>query len=496
MSSTLGLLAATLVLAAPSELPLKDVIRDQFEAAGRSMPPFDPMLSQAAQQVAERAIVKGVEEAASLLRVTAAISKNGGWDPSPTAIVIRGKADQLAKTLKTNAMADEPVSLVGLAVVEREGHSAAAVLLARRKMDLDPFPRTLAKASSTARSLCGVLREPLTSGELFITRPAGEVDRVELQATTAGKRCANVTFATVGRHTVEVLGTGPRGPEVAALFFVDVGAIGLDDELVSAEPPSDLDARAQLLVRINALRLRMGLNPVKPDPALEAVAQTWATRLARENFFSHVAPDGSDLMGRLHAAKYPYAGAGENLGLSSGPLSAHFGIEHSPGHRRNLLEKTHQVLGIGLAKRADGMTVLVEVLAQPAAAAPTFTDPVGAAYKAIADERARRHLPTLVKSPVLEALAQQHARDAFDAGVPKAQLPGHRRLHDQVFAQVELAKTVSVDIVISESPTLIVDSKNLGARQNSMVGVGLVQGDSAQYGKARYWIVVVYAGGT
>ncbi len=495
MISTLGLLAAALIVATPADAALKDVIRDQFEAAGRATPPFDPQLSRAAQQVAKRALVKGVEEASSLLRVTAAISKNGGWDPSPVAIVIRGDPTKLVQMLNAHALAEEPVSLVGLAAVERDGESAATVLLARRKMDLDAFPRSFAKGSNVDRRLCGALREPLTSGEIFITRPGGEVERQDFRPIN-GKRCAQLRFSTNGRHTVEVLGSGPRGPEVAALFFVDVGAIGSDDELVAAEPANDLDARAQVLVRINALRLRMGLGAVKPDAALDAIAQNWATRLAHENFFSHVDPNGADLVDRLHAANYPIAAAGENLGLSSGPLSAHFGIEHSPGHRRNLLEKTHQVLGIGLATRADGMTVLVEVLAQPVAATPILADPVGAAYAAIAQERARRHLRPLAKNAVLEALAQQHARASFDLGALKVQLPGQDRLHEQAFAQVEGAKSVAVDLYISERPSIVVESKNLGDRQNSMLGVGLVQGDSAQYGKAMYWIVVVYAGGT
>jgi uncharacterized protein YkwD len=495
----IGSALLVLLSAAPSsDERLFAIVRDQFERAGRSTPAADPSLTRAAKQIAERALSSGVDDAASALRVTAAVSRTGGWDASPVAIVIRGEPDELPATLAHNALAEEPVSLIGLAQVERDGRGAAAVLLARRKVDLEAFPRSLPAASGAEHRLCGVLRDPLTSAEVYVTRPAGDVDRLALTASK-GRLCASVTFPTLGRHTVEVMAKGPRGPEVAALFFVEVGTAGqVDDVMATAEPTSDREARAQVLVRINSLRLRMGLTAVIPDPALDAIAQAWAQRLATENFFAHVGPDGSDPKSRLTQAKYRFVSAGENLGLSSGPLAAHFGIEHSPGHRKNLLEKDHRALGVGLARRADGMTVLVEVLALPSAAAQAepVADPVAAAYGAIAAERARRHLPKLSPSPLLEALAQQHARDAFDAQLPKAQLPGRARLHDQVFENVETVKTVSVDLFVADAPTQIVESKNLGSPQNSMMGVGLVLGDSAQYGKARYWIVVIYAGRT
>ncbi len=486
-----------LLTAAPTpEARLTDVVREQFERAGRTTPPADPALNRAARAIAERALASGVDDAASALRVTAAISRNGGWDPSPVAIVLRGEPDELPTTLARNALAEEPVSLLGVAQVERDGRGAAAILLARRKLDLDGFPRSLPAANGTEHRLCAGLRDPLTQAELFVTRPAGDVDRLAL-TPSKGRLCAQVTFPTLGRHTVEVLARGPRGPEVAALFFVEVGPTNqLDEVMATAEPTSEREARAQVLVRINALRLRMGLTAVQQDPALDAIAQAWAQRLASENFFAHVAPDGSDLKDRLNKAGYHFVGAGENLGLSSGPLAAHFGIEHSPGHRKNLLEKDHRMLGVGVARRADGMTVLVEVLALPSAQAQAepVADPVAAAYAAIAAERTRRHLPRLSPSPLLEALAQQHARDAFDAQVPRAQLPGKPRLHDRVFENVDTVKTVSVDLFVADAPTQIVESKNLGNQTNSMVGVGLVLGDSEQYGKARYWIVVIYAG--
>jgi uncharacterized protein YkwD len=489
------LLVVSLLCTAPSKQAVLGAVQEDFERAGRAAPLEDEGLSRAAAIVARRALGAGVEEAASLVRVTAAVSANGGWDPNPTTVVIRGDAGEVLATLAKNALAEEPASLIGVAIEQDEARAAIAVLIARRRMELEPFARSFQRPTASPQRLCGRLRAPLTSAELFVTRPGGDVEHLEL----AGRErlCASLSFASQGRHTVEVLAKGPRGPEVAALFFVDVGAVSqASEDGAGVEPATDADARAQLLVRINALRLRMGLQALKPDAALDQVAQDWAARLARENFFSHVAPDGSDLKKRLQDGGYAFAAAGENLGLSSGPLAAHFGIEHSPGHRNNLLEKAHQRLGIGLARRADGLTVLVEVLARAGERADPVdsADPVRAAYDALSTERARRGLPRLVRSPVLEALAQQHARDALDAQIPRAALPGRKRLHDLVFESVEAAKTVSVDVFVAQSPRLIVESKNLLGPQGTMVGVGVARGDSAKYGNGRYWIVVIYAG--
>lgn len=495
--TALPCILALFVAGTPSSGQVLQLVRSDFEHAGRTAPAEDPSLSRAARQIAQRALSAGVEDAASLLRVTAAVSSHGGWDPSPTAVVIRGSPADVLKTLGKNELAEEPASLVGVALEQDDTRAAIAVLIARRYIDLAPFPRSLPRPATTSTRLCGTLRAPLTRAELFVTRPGGDVEHVDM-TRDRDRLCADATFPTRGRHTVELLAHGPRGPQVAALFFVDVaGASTSEQDGVEPEPPTDVDARAQLLVRINALRLRMGLAPVQADPTLDEVASAWAQRLATENFFTHVAPDGSDLKQRLQTAGYAYVSAGENLGLSSGPLAAHFGIEHSPGHRRNLLEKDHQRLGIGLARRADGLSVLVEVLARPLDPNDTTEhNPLGSAYDAINAERAKRRLPKLSPQAVLEALAQQHARLALEHNLPKAQLPGQRRLHDQVFDALDDAKTVAIDVFIADHPNSVVESKNLVNTRSTMVGVGVVRGSSPQYGKDKYWIVVIYAGPT
>ena len=154
-----------------------------------------------------------------------------------------------------------------------------------------------------------------------------------------------------GRYTVELVGRGARGPEVVALFVVDVGGGAPPREEpreALVEPTTVEEARTAVLARINALRLAHKLPQLYPDPGLTRVAQAYSERMAREGFFAHVAPDGSDLRGRLSAAGIRYRTSGENLGLASGPLAAHQGIELSPGHRGNLLGAQFTLAGLGV----------------------------------------------------------------------------------------------------------------------------------------------------
>ena len=210
--------------------------------------------------------------------------------------------------------------------------------------------------------------------------------------------------------------------------------------------------------------------------------------MANEGFFAHVAPDGSDVRARLKAAAYPYRAAGENLGQASGPLAAHFGLEHSPGHRKNLLDPGYTVAGIGVFKNPQGQTVLVEVMATPI---ETEGDPFDLAYGALEKARKAKGLPALSRIGALEQLATQHARAALEADTPKAELNGNK-LHDRLFAARDDLASAAVDVYVTESPTMITESRNLEDPHATLVGIGIAHGDSPTYGKSKYWVVVVY----
>ncbi len=488
-------LAAALALAlTPPEMEQRAAqhLAREFERVGRSAPGLDDSLSKAARALAEEALETSAKDAANALSVSQAVSDAGGYDPGPRALVIRGSPpDQaLSSFLARTDDRDEPASRMGVGASIRGDRGALVALLVTRKASLKPFPRAVKPGSSP--QLCGELVASFRAADVFVTRPGGNVDKIPLALSDA-RFCAKIELPTAGRYSIEVVGTGAQGPEVAALFFVDAGvARPRGGRAGFAEPASIAEARSAILVRINALRKMHALAPLQLEDALDSIAQAYSERMASQNFFAHVAPDGSDLRRRLQSGGYSYRSAGENLGLAAGPLAAHFNIEQSPGHLRNLIDSRYTRLGVGIAhQKMDGraQAVLTEILVEPN---PGAADPVQAAYRSLWERRAEHHLPALRRSEALERIALEHARRALELDQPKAQLPGVP-LHERVFAAMNDIGTTAVDFFIVESPASLADSKNLADRRNDRVGIGAIQGDSKTYGKGKYWVVVIYA---
>jgi uncharacterized protein YkwD len=466
-----------------------------YERAGRRTPIRDEALSTAARALARATLGSSARAVAELVPLTEAISSAGGWDPSPRAFVVKtSPADEiLLRVRERTDFATEAASHLGIGAAVEANASAVVILLAERRATLDRGPVSSPRGSSRApMSLCGALEPPLVDPQVLITVPGGSVERAGLSNVDGGRFCARILLPSEGRYTVELLGRGPRGPEVAALFFLDVGAETRAEGSVAPEPGDVAAARAEILERVNALRKAVGSPPVRIDPGLSAVAQAYSERMAREGFFSHVAPDGSTLFKRLRGAGYVYRGAGENLGRADGPLAAHFGVEHSPGHRLNVVDPRWSLLGIGIAEATvDGRrdVFLAEIFVEPVKAS---RDPLAEAYAAVAKRRAELNLPALRRSAALELLAIEHARRALARDEPKVEVVDPE-LHDRVFTALAEAGSAAVDFFIGDSPVPPTDTRALADARNAYVGIGAVKGDSAKFGRGHYWVVVIYA---
>lgn len=463
---------------------------DRFELTGRRTPERDSALDEAARAIAQAALVSTADEAADIYTLTSAVSAAGGYDPLPRAMIVKGNVtgDALAAFLGRDDFSAEPTTHVGLAAAVSGKSLAICALLTYRRGQVLPFVRQVVPGPQ-GQLLCVTLDPSLGKPEAFFTRPSGAVERTPMPQA-GDRRCVPVAFASAGRHTVEILARGAQGPVVVALFFVDAGAGPMAAPLLARkghrDPPG---TAADVLARINALRSSFALPALTTQPLLVKVANDYAARMAKDGFFAHVDPDGHDVRYRLEQAGYTYRHAAENLGQADTPLQAHFGIEHSPGHRMALLNEEAREIGIGIATDARGQTVLVEVLATPAAAAGPF--PLRSAYAAIEAMRQKHQLKPLIREPTLESLALAHAQAALSLDQPKGKLPG-TRLHERAFEAVTDARSAAVDVYVAENPEEISQSKNVLNAAYDRVGVGLLKGDSQTYGKNRYWVVVLF----
>jgi uncharacterized protein YkwD len=141
-------------------------------------------------------------------------------------------------------------------------------------------------------------------------------------------------------------------------------------ELHHASPATAPAATTSLELRafelINQERAKKGLRPLVWDAALTRMARTYSEKMARENFFSHKAPDGQDLRARSRASGIVgYKRLGENLGYNKGFADsvscAVAGWMRSEGHRDHILDGEFTRSGLGVARSADGRVYFTQV---------------------------------------------------------------------------------------------------------------------------------------
>ncbi|MET0401717.1 MAG: CAP domain-containing protein, partial [Cystobacter sp.] len=225
----LTLLLGALVAATPPPPPAEPEARvahyvlQEFERVGRRAPQVDPALTQAARSLARRALEDSLAGAVEGSTLTQAVSDAGGADPTPRFYLVRaGERDHaLQKILERKDLNQERATHMGVGVESQGPLTALVVLLAERKATLQRFPRVLDTAG-TSRVLCGEFAGELRGAQVYVTLPDGRVERPSLTREVDASFCTRLLFTRPGEYTVEFVGRGERGPEVVALFLVDV----------------------------------------------------------------------------------------------------------------------------------------------------------------------------------------------------------------------------------------------------------------------------------
>ena len=151
------------------------------------------------------------------------------------------------------------------------------------------------------------------------------------------------------------------------------GAVLLPTAATSASAaPADID---RILVDTNAARAEAGLAPLVLNPAVSAVAQKWAEKLATLGTLQH----NPDYSTQIPAGWYM---AAENVAANLRPDTVVNAWMNSDGHRRNILA-AYTDIGIGYFADSEGQRWFVQNFAAYPAPTPTITGPepqaVGAA---------------------------------------------------------------------------------------------------------------------
>lgn len=100
---------------------------------------------------------------------------------------------------------------------------------------------------------------------------------------------------------------------------------------------------------INATREKYDVAPLEHDSELSEAAGGHSRDMSDNDYFSHVAPDGSNLKYRIESMDISYRLAAENIAMGhTSPIFSHHSLMNSEEHRVNTLNETYTHMGIGV----------------------------------------------------------------------------------------------------------------------------------------------------
>lgn len=290
------------------------------------------------------------------------VLRAGGVDPVviPWAEAFSGTLDlETRRSRLAKRFGARPPTHCGVGMASAAGRNVVVVIGVRRHVSIDPFPAQVARGERVR--LQGRLVTGYHSPSVLVTTPHGDV--VEQQTLRrSGSFGSRLGFLLPGRYTVEVMATGPQGPEIVALFPVYVDAEpsmeGVETLQSAARVENLPETPSSLLLRLlNEERHRAGLDPLERDLSLSRLATDHCRDMVRQSYFGHLSPSGRDLTSRLRQAGMATHRAAENLARSSTAQRAHAQLMESPSHRANILDPDLTHVGIGVAEREGELLV-------------------------------------------------------------------------------------------------------------------------------------------
>lgn len=185
-------------------------------------------------------------------------------------------------------------------------------------------------------------------------------------------------------------------------------------------------SRGDLFAAANASRSANGLGAFSLNGQLNNSAQAKAQHMADNNYWAHVAPDGTQPWYFFEAAGYNYSRAGENLAYGfSTSYATNDGWMNSSSHRANILGDYAEV-GFGIVNshsfQGGENTIVVahygtQVAYTPPPPAPTPTPtPSPAATTAAPSSQSNQSLPTAATPPA--PVNERREEDVDQSPVP------------------------------------------------------------------------------
>jgi hypothetical protein len=176
---------------------------------------------------------------------------------------------------------------------------------------------------------------------------------------------------------------------------------------------SSIDA-AGVIAATNAARAEGSLPPLTHNALLSQAAAAKAAHMFQNNYWAHVAPDGTTPWNFIKKAGYSYTVAGENLARDFGDNSSMMAAwMNSPTHRENIMHETYSEIGVAVVNGTlQGMetTLVVQMFGKPSRALAQVPQEAAVSTRAVLAPSATPAptlMPTATPTPVPALAAVQ-----------------------------------------------------------------------------------------
>lgn len=169
-----------------------------------------------------------------------------------------------------------------------------------------------------------------------------------------------------------------------------------------------------LIELTNQKRENLGIQSLKENPKLNEAAYLKAKDILEKDYFSHQSPQGVSPWFWFKKAGYNYQSAGENLAigfLDSGEVIRAW--LDSPSHKRNLLEKNYEEMGIAVMRgefEGNDTTVVVQLFGTPKTVVQAKEEPTKEEPKEITQPK--EEVISSTPTPIGEVLAEKKEEEA------------------------------------------------------------------------------------
>jgi uncharacterized protein YkwD len=375
-----------------------------------------------------------------------------------------------------------PAARWGMATYRvRKGVTKVALVLQSAGVEVQPFPRSLAKGQSA--TLQGKVVAPYASPKVLVSDPRGELKTVDGtgDAFQAEVACGQVP----GKIVVEIRGEEDGEPMVLATFPVACATDLPAAATVTppAWPSSTAEQEKRILELVNAERTAVGLAPLDWDDAVAGVARQISEAL-RTGRAADV-----DVVQRLKAAGIASPVVVQSAAADREVGGAHERLLASPSNRANVLHADVTDAGVGVVSgtNVDGQNVVyvaeVFIRELPPVDVAKARDQL---RSAVAQKRKDARTNAVTSDPTLDEVAQTWAESLAAAG---GTLAKERRAElsaslDKRFRSVQVVSGAKQEILdFAEEPEVTKAARS--------VGVGVAQGKHPTLGRNAVYVAIL-----